>query len=137
MVIVPIVMYSTMISLHLTNTQRNKLISLNNRAEKIIGDGIKIKSIENRMKMKVCTFVRQCLEGKTCHNFENYFVLNNHVKRTRNNGKHITVPSVRLEFGKKAFKFQGAKVYNDLPLFIRDVPSETEFRRELTLHFDK
>lgn len=136
MVIVPIIMYSTMISLNLTNTQRNKLISLKSRAERIIGGGVKVKTFENRMKTKACIFVRQCLDGDCCRNFENYFEINNHTKRTRNNGKLVKIPSVKLEFGKKAFKFQGAKIFNELPLSIRDITSVVEFQRKLSSHFD-
>lgn len=137
MVIVPIVMYSTLISLQLTNTQRMKLKSLGNRAERIIGDGVKVKPIENRMKMKTCTFVRQCLDGNCCKNFENYFEINAHTKSTRNNSKLVKLPPVKLEFGKKSFKFQGSKIYNELPLHIRDSPNTAEFQRGLTAHFDR
>ena len=110
MVIVPIVMYSSMISLQLTSTQKRKLQSLSNRAKIIIGGNVKIKGIENRMMMNACNFVKQCLDE---------------------------LPSIRLEFGKKSFRFQGAKIYNDLPLEIRESPNAADFRRRLTAHFDK
>ena len=49
MVIAPIVLYSSLIHLQLTLTQKRKLQSLSNRAEKIVGGNLKIKGIENRM----------------------------------------------------------------------------------------
>ena len=137
MVILPILTYSTMISLKLSDTQRKKLISLKGRAEKIIGGGVNIRPIESQMKINACTFVRNCLDGNTCKSFENYFEINTHKIGTRNNNKLIKLPFARLEFGKKAFKFQGAKIYNELPLTIRNSPSLAEFQRKLTAHFDR
>ena len=43
MVIAIIVMYKSLISLQLTSTQKGKLQSLSNRAEKIIGGNVKIR----------------------------------------------------------------------------------------------
>ena len=43
MVTVPIVMYKSLISLQLTSTQKEKLQSLSNRAEKIIGGNVKTR----------------------------------------------------------------------------------------------
>ena len=128
MVIVPIVMYSSMISLQLTSIQKRKLQSLSNRAKRIIGGNVKIKGIESRMMMNACNFVKQCLDGKSCESFLNYFEINKHSKKTRNNNKLLKLPSIRLEFGKKSFRFQGAKIYNDLPLEIRESPNAADFR---------
>ena len=40
----------------------------------------------------------------------------------------------KLEFGKKSFKFQGAKIYNDLPLSVRN--SNTNFEALLDEYFN-
>ena len=40
--------------------------------------------------------------------------------RTRNNNKLLKLPKVKLEFGKKSLRFQGAKIFNSLPIAIRD-----------------
>ena len=48
------------------------------------------------------------------HAFQNYFVRVNHIQCTRANAKNITLPKVKSERGKKAFSFQGAKVFNKL-----------------------
>ena len=120
MVIVPIVLYSTLISLQLTTTQQNKLRSLDNRAKRVVGGDVKINRIENRMKKKACLVVKQCLDGNTCDNFNGYFKINEHSMRTRNSKKLLKLPKIGLEFGKKSFKFSGCKLYNDLLLSIRD-----------------
>ena len=137
MVIVPILMYSTLISLQLTTTQQKKLKSLDNRAKRIVGGDVKIVGIEARMKMKACITVKKCLNDDTCDNFKTYFELHNHSIRTRNNKKLVKLPKVKLEFGKKAFKFQGAKAYNDLPLSIRESDNFTDYRGKLVAYFSK
>ena len=78
MVIAPIMLYSTLISLQLTTTQQNKLRSIDNRAKRVVGGEVKINRIENRMNKKAC----QCLDGYTCDNFNGYFKLNEHSMRT-------------------------------------------------------
>ena len=137
MVIAPIMLYSTLISLQLTTTQQNKLRSIDNRAKRVVGGEVKINRIENRMKKKACLVVKQCLDGYTCDNFNGYFKLNEHSMRTRNSNKLVKLPKIRLEFGKKSFKFLGSKLYNELPLSVRDCQSLTSFKAELNTHFDK
>ena len=134
MVIVPIIMYSALISLQLTRTQQTKLKSLDNRAKQVIGGNVKMRPLENRMKTKACTFVKQCLDGNTCDSFKNYFEINKHSLRTRNSNKLLKIPSVKLEFGKKSLRFQGAKIYNSLPLKIREC---TNFSEMLNTYFDR
>lgn len=134
MVIVPIIMYSALIGLQLTRTQQAKLKSLDNRAHRIVGGNVKMKALENRMKIKACSFVKQCLEGNTCDSFKNYFEINRHSLRTRNSNKLLKLPSVKLEFGKKSLRFQGAKIYNSLPLPIRECTNLSDM---LDAHFDK
>ena len=137
MVIVPILMYSTMISLQLTATQLKKLNSFDNRANKIIGDNVKLRKVESRMKMQACKVVKKCLDGKLCKQFEKYFEINEHSKRTRNRNKLLKLPNIKLEFGRKSFRFQGARIFNNLPLEIREIQYAAEFRRGLTAHFSK
>jgi len=84
---------------------------------------MKLSCIELRMKKKACKIVKQCLEGKTCENLRGYFEINQHSIKTRNQNKLIKLPKVNLEFGKRAFKFIGAKYYNELPINIRNSDS--------------
>ena len=97
--------------MQLTSTQKRKLQSLSNRAEKIVGGNLKIKGIENRMLQNACNFVKQCLDGKSNDNFNDYFQIKKHTKLTRNSNKLLKLPSIKLEFGKKSFRFQGAKIF--------------------------
>ena len=87
------------------------------------------------MLQNACNFVKQCLDGKSNDNFNDYFQINKHTKLTRNSNKLLKLPSIKLEFGKKSFRFQGAKIFNDLPLEIRESADAADFRKRLTAHF--
>ena len=118
----PIFSYCSTLSLHLTNTQKQKLKSLESRASCIINTTDQqnpIKSIEANYKLRSSILVRKCIDKLTCSNFHDYFHLLSHEKHTRNNMNTLTLPKVRTEFGRKGFFFMGAKVYNELPLSIR------------------
>ena len=60
-----------------------------------------------------------CINGKLCPRFDDYFELNMHTLNTGNQNKLLKLPKVKLELGKKSFKFQGAKLFNELPFLNR------------------
>lgn len=81
--ILPILTYTNMVKLHLTKTQSSKLTSLERRAERIVKQ--KVPTTENIIKKKMIIFVRRCLVGDVCANFEGYFEMRSHKMNTRNN----------------------------------------------------
>ena len=85
------------------------------------------------MSIQSCLLVRKCLLGETCDNFNGYFNLNLHGRQTRNSEKFFKLSSKSF----KSFKLYGAKVYNDLPLAVREYGDWAGFRRLLNIHFDK
>ena len=62
---------------------------------------------------------------------KNYFEINKHNLRTRNQGILVKVPKVKLEFGKKAFFSSGAKLYNTLSVDIRSTTDFSIFKNKL------
>ena len=88
------------------------------------------------IKREACIFVRKCLDSSTCENFNNYFDLFKHNIRTRNNGYQLKLPKIKLVIGKKAFRFLGAKIYNELPLEIRKTSDFEEFSNLTKQHFN-
>lgn len=133
MVIVPVLLYSTFIHLKITSTQQQKFKSIERRAKTIIGGEKKICEVERRKKKKACKVVRKCLDNEVCDNLSGYFEINEHRINTRNQNSLLKLPKVMLEFGKKSFKYQGAKIYNDIPLEIRS--STTNFNSLLDEYF--
>ena len=74
-------------------------------------------------------FVKQCLDGKSCDNFKNYFISKStNIQREQ----AAKLPSIKLEFGKKSFLFQGAKVCNNHPLEMRESASKYSRLQEKT-----
>ena len=57
----------------------------------------------------------KCLNDDV-QNFEDYFELISHEKGTGNNNRMLITPKITLESAKKAFYYNGAVVYNSLPL---------------------
>ena len=83
----------------------------------------KVSSIRNKM----CALeVFKSLNGVSPHAFQNYFTRINHSQRTRANTKNIILPKVKTETGKKAFSFQGVKIFNQLT---EEMKTETSILR--------
>ena len=60
--IVPIITYSGMVELFLTETKRRKLTSIENRARAIIGEEIYLPDLDKLIRKKACDVFRKCLE---------------------------------------------------------------------------
>ena len=72
-----------------------------------------------------------------CQNFNDYFQINEHGRKTRNSGYLVKLPKVNLELGKQSFLYAGAELFNVLPLQIRKIESYSKFKKELINNFKK
>ena len=86
-------------------------------------------------KKNACMFVRKFIDRKLCENFAEYFGLLSHEKRTRNNSISFNFPSVRNEFLKRSVYFSGAKLCNELPVWIHQLDSFEKFRNSINTFF--
>ena len=116
-IIVPTIIYNCIINLNYSSTQLKKLESIDRRVEKIIGQ--KNKKTVNEIYQHTVIFVKKCINKDTCENFCNYFQIKSHGVHTRNNSSLLVIPKVRLQFAKSGFFSMGVKIYNVLPLDIR------------------
>ena len=132
-IIMPALLYNSSMLLKMNNTQLGKLNSLDNRASKITL--CTVPKLRNEIEKHCCLLVKKCLVGKTCDTFQNYFIMNNHGKNTRNNGYTVIQPMIKLECTKAGFFFFGPKLYNSLPLDIRKCDSFGLFRTLCKKHF--
>ena len=79
------------------------------------------------MKQKTCFFVKKCIDGVICDEFRDYYNLMQHNYGTRNKGISIRIQHIRIffkmrtEYGKKSVWFNGGKVFNQLPVEIRNI----------------
>ena len=134
--IIPVLRYCSLLTISLTSTQSDRLKSLDRRASNIIRNpNLVTPSIDSMNKKHACMFVKKCLNGSLCENFNNYFTILSHKKQTRNNHVALKLPKVRTEFAKKSVFFSAAKLYNELPNNIRHVSCESKFRSLLNNHF--
>ena len=132
--ILPVLTYCCLLMLKNTATQKLRYLSIDNRATNIINDvNTRIMKIENYKRRHACNFVKNCLENESCENFNNYFSLIDHGKNTRNNKNTIKLPKVRTEFAKKSSFFMAAKMYNELPMHVRN--DKNSFTSSLNKHF--
>ena len=128
---VPKIMYCSFTNYFQQNYRLNLLSSLENRTSVFVDtkDHVRVPSINQIDKRKICKFVRKCLDGQAA-NFVNYFTLIDHNRRTRNNKCSIRLPSIKLESTRNSFFFSGAYVYNKLP---KELPSEASFNNFINL----
>ena len=135
MMISPLLKYNSIVNLNFNKTQLNKLKSVDNRAKQIINDQTFCQSsCINSINGHACLLVRKCLDQNICSNFLNYFTINQTVKVTRNNSTFLTLPKVKLNTARDGFFFMGAKIYNSLPLDIRNEENFSTFKEKIRNH---
>lgn len=134
--IVPVIAYGSLINLNLTNTQQNKLKSIDRRAQIITGCK-NLCSIKGTIFKNCCMTVRKCIDGRTCENFVDYFMVMDHNQNTRNNNSSLRLPATRTEYGRRSFHFMASKNYNELPLECRKEKNFNIFIRKLDKHLKK
>ena len=137
MTISPLLTYCCLTKLSLTQTQKNFLQSIENRASRLIygmNNDKKVIPINHQRYTKACLIVRKCLNNNLCSPMKNYFQVNDHTKNTRNQNSLIKLPKLRLELGKQTFLYSGAKLYNNLPLNFRKEKDFSKFKVVLKSH---
>ena len=134
--ILPILLYCSVIRMTMTTSQLNQLSSLERRVNRIIGENKMVPCAANLMRKAACKLVRNIVDDKIENKFFcNYFELSEHSHNTRNKNILIRLPKIRTEFGRKGFYFQGGKFYNKLPLKLRNSETET-FEIMLAAYFE-
>ena len=133
--ILQVMTYCWLVNLKSTETRKKRLESLENRSTKIVNGNADIIRIQDYKKRHACKFVRRCLDGACCENFDDYFTKIDHSQNTRNNKYLLRLPNLRTEFAKKSAQFMAAKMYNDLTLEIRKESSFSLFSDKLNTLF--
>ena len=128
--VVPVFTYCGFLHLMKPQSLIYKSNRLHERACRIIANhkiSNNIKSPELIIKSRALMTVRKCIEGEICSNFKNYFETNEHMRNTRNNGKLLKLPKLRLEYFRGSFFYAGAKLYNELPHEVKEL-TMTKFK---------
>ena len=104
-------------------------------SQKVIGGNYQVQTVESLIKRQSCQIVFDCLQDNICTPFKGYFTKIEHNINTRNNGCSLKLPRAKLEFERRSFAFQGALVYNTLPLHLRNLNSRFLFKSNLKEFF--
>ena len=137
--ILPTFTYCGILQVKLTNTQISRLSSFHSRSPKIVyggktADKKGLMSVINANKLRDCKLVRKYLDKDICGHFQNYFSLIEHDKETRNNNCTLRLPNIKKEYARKSFLYMGAKMYNELPLDVRQTKAYKEFVEKIKIH---
>lgn len=127
--ILPCVTFNCTVNLNLSQTQLQKLQSIDKLATKLTGTNQ--TPVANEIKKRSILLVRKCLENKVCENFNGYFNMISHDRGTRNNGCMLKIPSTKLQYAKTGFFCMGAKHYNELPIEIRKTENFNDFKKKV------
>ena len=88
----------------------------------------------NTFNKQAVMLVRKCLDGNVAPAFVGYFKLREHNVNTRNNKLLVEIPRVKLSFAKNSFYFMGAKLFNSLPMRLRQTEISS-FKKQAKIHF--
>ena len=111
----PIKRYNCIANLNLNRTQLGRICSLDRRVSQILGKPM--TPIFNLIKKHAVLRVKKSLSVGMCSSFRNYFQKLEHKVSTRNNGKLLKIPKVKLEFACSGFFFfMDARIFNSLPM---------------------
>ena len=94
---------------------------------------LNILTIHDIYKVETLKFVHDCLNKQNACQFHNYFTypVNNYYTISSSQCK-LFIPMVRtLTYGLKSLKYNGAVLWNDLPLKVRLVTSRKSFAKTL------
>ena len=94
--VVPLLMHNCIANLNLNRTQLGTLYSLDRGVSQILGEPMTLTF--NLIKKHAVMRVEKCLSVGVCSSFRNYFQKLEHKVSTRNNGKLLKIPKVKLEF---------------------------------------
>ena len=135
--IIPTLTYCPLVTSCVSNTLLDRVATVETRARRIINCHkltSNIPSVNTIFKKQCCTYVFRILNSDVCDNFKNYFQTIVSQHETRNNGRLVRLPKVRLEAARKAFFFNGGRIFNKLPINIRNSNDLKSFKLLLKKH---
>ena len=89
------------------------------------------KPISEIINQKTILDVHKAIQRVSPPVFHGLFEFFNHGKNTRGKGCSLIVPRVKTEAGRKTFKLQGCKLFNELPKDMKSEKSIVRFKGKL------
>ena len=104
-----------------------------------IFDKLQVLKQEHIFQLQLSSFVYECINNISPVHFQNYFnkILNIHQISTRQavRGDLFAEHRSTIQYGIRSIQYLGARIWNDLPLLIRNSPGVTNFKTNLKIHF--
>ena len=123
--ILPIIVYCPFATCGATpNYSKENILSMENRAEKIIGGSYVIPRSETVKRKRICAYLHRCLHGELCDSFKDCFT----IKQKRFNSAMVNISKFKLESARASFYVQGAVPFSDLPKEMRMVNDGKKFK---------
>ena len=94
---------------------------------------LNILTINDMVKVNILSFVRNCLKGECPSLFNDYFTYSNHHYRTRT--QMLYIPLHRTSMAASSVKIKGAKLWNTLPLLIKEKSNLKSFRNVIKNYY--
>ena len=104
-----------------------------------IFDKLQVLKQEHIFQLQLSSFVYECINNISPVHFQNYFnkILNIRQISTRQaiRGDLFVEHRSTIQYGIRSIQYLGARIWNDLPLLIRNSPSMTNLKKNLKIHF--
>ena len=95
---------------------------------------LQVLDVYNLFNHSVSTFVYDLQKGHLPHSLMDYFDLMNHMYRTRGRDKlMLRLPKCNTTHGTFSISFIGAKLWNNLPINIKEEKTRSLFRKNLRI----
>lgn len=93
----------------------------------------RIMNIKQLYRYFTCIIIHKILNKNININF-NFIKKSSVHKMQLRNSSHLVTYKCRTNYGKKTIKYEGIKLYNELPKFIKDSETSTTFKKRLKLY---
>ena len=87
------------------NYMKENILSVENRAEKIIGGSYVIPRSETVKRKRICAYVHRCLHGEVCDTFKDYFTIKQKRFSSRISAM-VNIPKFKLELYELHFTYK-------------------------------
>ena len=95
-----------------------------------------ILHIFNQFKYQICIFIHDLLHNRLPRTLHDYFSSPVHSYPTRSSTNfNFSYPSKRTNYGQFSIDYKGAKIWNQLPQYLKIINNRNQFKGSLKLYF--
>ena len=95
---------------------------------------LQILKLNGIYSLQLLCSVFECVKGPTFHRFRDYFtpisLVHGHFTRQASQGNMFTIQENTTQYGLRSFRYAGALLSNNLPLYVRELSTQNSFINE-------